>query len=76
MASLHEKLAESLKVLRELQDRGVVVVRSGDLTRTHQERLVKNGFLQDVRCQGKIDIGCQRSELARRQSGGVGGLGD
>jgi len=48
MASPHEKLAESLKALRALQDHGVVAVRSGDLTRTHQERLVKNGFLQEV----------------------------
>jgi hypothetical protein len=48
MASPHEKLAESIKALRALQDRGVVAVRSGDLTRTHQERLVKNGFLQEV----------------------------
>jgi Fic family protein len=48
MASPHEKLAESLAVLRALQERGVVAVRSADLTRTHQERLVKNGFLQEV----------------------------
>jgi hypothetical protein len=48
MASPHEKLAESLEVLRALQERGVVAVRSGDLTRTHRERLVKNGFLQEV----------------------------
>ncbi len=48
MASPHEKLAESLEVLRALQDRGVVAVRSGDLTRTHRERLVRNGFLQEV----------------------------
>jgi hypothetical protein len=48
MASPHEKLAESLEVLRALQARGVVAVRSGDLTRTHRERLVKNGFLQEV----------------------------
>ena len=48
MASPHEKLAESLEALRALQDRGVVAVRSGDLTRTHRERLVKNGFLQEV----------------------------
>jgi hypothetical protein len=44
----HEKLAKSLEVLRALQDRGIVAVRSGDLTRTHRERLVKNGFLQEV----------------------------
>jgi hypothetical protein len=48
MASPHEKLAKSLKALRALQDHGVVAVRSGDLTRTHRERLVKNGFLQGV----------------------------
>ncbi len=48
MASPHEKLAESLEALRALQKRGVVAVRSADLTRTHRERLIKNGFLQDV----------------------------
>jgi len=48
MESPHEKLAESLKALRALQERGVVAVRSGDLSRTHRERLVKNGFLQEV----------------------------
>jgi hypothetical protein len=48
MVNPHLKLAESLEVLRALQDRGVVAVRSGDLTRTHRERLVKNGFLQEV----------------------------
>jgi len=48
MASPHEKLAESLEVLRALQKRGVVAVRSADLTRTHRERLFKNGFLQLV----------------------------
>jgi hypothetical protein len=34
--------------LRALQERGVVAVRSGDLTRIHRERLVKNGFLLEV----------------------------
>jgi hypothetical protein len=48
MASPHEKLAESRKILRTLQERGVVAVRSGDLTRTYRERLVKNGSLQVV----------------------------
>ena len=48
MASPHEKLAESLEVLRALQERGVVAVRSTELTRTHRERLIKNGFLQEV----------------------------
>jgi len=48
MVSPHEKLAESLAVLRALQERGVVAVRSADLTRTHRERLIKNGFLKEV----------------------------
>jgi len=48
MASPHEKLAEFLEALRALQDSGVVAVRSGDLSRRHRERLVKNGFLQEV----------------------------
>ena len=48
MASPQKKLAESLEALRALQDRGAVAMRSGDLTRTHRERLVKNGFLQKV----------------------------
>ena len=48
MTNPHEKLAASLDILRTLQDRGIVAVRSGDLTRTHRERLVKSGFLQQV----------------------------
>ena len=48
MASPQEKLAESLEALRTLQEQGVVAVRSGDLTRTHQERLLKNGLLLEV----------------------------
>jgi len=48
MVSPHEKLAESLKILQALQERGVVAVRSADLTRTHRERLIDNGFLQEV----------------------------
>ena len=48
MASPFQKLAESLEVLRALQERGVVAVRSADLTRTHRERLVKSGFLQEI----------------------------
>ena len=48
MATPHEKLAESLEGLKALQDRGIGAVRSGDLTRTHRERLVKNGVLHEV----------------------------
>lgn len=48
MARPSQKLAESLEVLRALQKRGVVAIRSGDLTRTHRERLCRNNFLQEV----------------------------
>ena len=48
MASPSEKLAESLEVLKDMQERGAVAIRSRDLTRTHRERLLKNGFIQEV----------------------------
>ncbi len=35
-------------MLHALQKRGRVAIRSGDLTRTHRERLSQNGFLQEV----------------------------
>ena len=47
-ADTHEKLAESLRLLHELQSRGVVAIRSSDLSRTNRERLVKNGWLLEV----------------------------
>jgi hypothetical protein len=48
MPSPQEKLADSLEALHELQSRGVVAIRSRDLTRTHRQRLVGNGFLLEV----------------------------
>jgi fido (protein-threonine AMPylation protein) len=48
VAKPSEKLAESLEVLHALQVQGVVAIRSGDLTRAHRERLLQNGFLQEV----------------------------
>lgn len=48
MATPQEKLAESLQALKALQDDGVVAIRSDSLTRTHRERLLKNGFLREV----------------------------
>jgi hypothetical protein len=48
MASPSEKLAESLKALKKLQNQGAVAIRSSDLSRTHRERLLKNGFLKEV----------------------------
>lgn len=48
MPALSEKLALSLEALKLLQDNGIVAIRSRDLTRAHRERLVKNGFIQEV----------------------------
>ncbi len=48
MATSKEKLANSLKILTTLQDDGRMAIRSSDLTRTHRERLLKSGFLQEV----------------------------
>lgn len=49
MASPSEKLAQSLEQLHKLQnEKGIAVVRANDLSRTHKERLVVNGFLREV----------------------------
>jgi hypothetical protein len=49
MATPSEKLAHSLGILKKLQGEGMsAAIRSADLPRTHRERLVANGFLQEV----------------------------
>ncbi|MDY6974366.1 MAG: Fic family protein, partial [Thermodesulfobacteriota bacterium] len=48
MATPQDKLAESLAVLKKLQDKGIVAIHTKDMTRTHRERLVKNGFIKEV----------------------------
>ncbi|MGL6223458.1 MAG: Fic family protein [Steroidobacteraceae bacterium] len=48
MAAPADKLAASLAVLKELQDAGRVALRAADMTRTHRERLLKNGFIREV----------------------------
>ncbi|MDE0478055.1 MAG: Fic family protein [Gammaproteobacteria bacterium] len=48
MATPSDKLADSLEVLRNLQKERVPAIRSADLSRTHRERLVRNGFLKEV----------------------------
>lgn len=48
MATPGEKLAESLEELKKLQDKGVVGIKAGDLSRVHRERLVNNGFIREV----------------------------
>jgi hypothetical protein len=48
MTTPQEKLAGSLEALKALQDKGTVAIRASDLSRTHRERLLKNGFIQEV----------------------------
>ena len=48
LATPSEKLANSLKVLKQLQDKGVFAIRSSDLSRVHRERLIQNGFLTEI----------------------------
>src|SRR5262245_57657767 len=48
MPTPNEKLAGSLSLLRDLQKGVRRVFRSNELTRTHRERLLENGFLQEV----------------------------
>lgn len=49
MATPSEKLAESLEILHKLQNaNGAAAIHTRKLTRTHRERLLKNGFLQEV----------------------------
>jgi hypothetical protein len=49
MAIPPEKLAQSLEILRDLQTaEGAGAIRARDLSRTHRERLLRNGFLQEV----------------------------
>jgi hypothetical protein len=43
-----EKLAESLKILAKLQRQHAGAIRASDLSRTHRERLLKQGFLLRV----------------------------
>ncbi len=48
MSSPNEKLAESLKVLADLQKSGGRVFASSDFSRTHRDRLKAAGFLMPV----------------------------
>lgn len=49
MAAPPEKLAQSLEVLHGLQNvNGAAAIRARDLSRTHRERLLANGFLREV----------------------------
>src|ERR1700732_899739 len=49
MAIPPEKLAKSLEILRNLQTaEGAGAIRARGLSRTHRERLLRNGFPQEV----------------------------
>jgi fido (protein-threonine AMPylation protein) len=48
MATPNEKLAASLTALQTLQKRGRRVFKSDELSRVNRERLLQNGFIQEV----------------------------
>jgi hypothetical protein len=49
MSTPNEKLAESLEILHDLQKKqGIIAIKTSEISRTHRERLSKNGFLQEV----------------------------
>ena len=49
MATPSEKLAESLVILKDLQnDKGLGVIHTSEISRTHKTRLMENGFLKEV----------------------------
>src|SRR5882724_1847911 len=48
MAAPADKLAESLDVLKSFQDQGRIAIRTGDLSRTHRQRLLTSGFIREV----------------------------
>ena len=61
MATQSEKLAQSLEVLEKIRRGGRSAVQSKDLTRTHRERLLDAGFLQEVMKGWYL---CTRPDLA------------
>ena len=49
MATPSEKLTQSLEILEKFQDvEGIAVIKSDEITRTHKDRLVSKGFIQEV----------------------------
>ncbi|KQU95523.1 cell filamentation protein Fic [Mesorhizobium sp. Root102] len=48
MAKPHEKLAQSLAILKDLQEGGRRIFKSDEIRRVHRERLLQNGFLRDI----------------------------
>lgn len=48
MATPNEKLAESLEVLKDLQDQDITAIKTDELSRVHRERLIKNNFIKEI----------------------------
>lgn len=49
MATPSEKLAQSLEVLKDIQDnQQIVAIKTSELSRVHRERLLENGFIKKV----------------------------
>jgi len=48
MSTPSEKLAQSLEILRKVQNSGSHAIKAADVSRVHRERLLKNGFLKEV----------------------------
>lgn len=49
MATLQVKLAESLEVLKKIQNQvGITAIKADKFSRTHRERLLENGFIQEI----------------------------
>ncbi|PCH66009.1 MAG: cell filamentation protein Fic, partial [Bacteroidetes bacterium] len=49
MAAPQEKLAQSLEILKDLQDnKGLVAIKTTELSRVHRERLLEHGFIKEV----------------------------
>ncbi|NII29290.1 Fic family protein [Pseudoflavitalea sp. X16] len=48
MATPAEKLATSLDALKQLQEKGIVAIKTDALSRINRERLLDNGFIREV----------------------------
>jgi hypothetical protein len=49
MPTSTEKLVQSLEVLKGFQDKdGVAIIKTNAISRIHRDRLLKNGFIQEV----------------------------
>ncbi|BHH81842.1 hypothetical protein [Desulforhopalus sp. 52FAK] len=48
MSTPQERLAQSLAILKKLQDEGIAAIHTRNMTRTHRERLLSNRFIKEV----------------------------